>query len=859
MSDAQNVHPAIPQVSKIVSDMAGIQLGPKQAAMVENRLRSRMSKLGLETFEEYLSYLESHTEEESQALLSLLTTHHTFFFREFGQFEYLLNRGLTKLCDAALARPDKTIRIWSAACSRGQEVYSLAMFFNFHLSQIDPRLKFEIWGTDVDPESVAFAKNGVYRTAELRQSPAMYLENNWTRGQGEVREFSKARAPIRTPCHFTTVNLLDPGGFLRDKQFDLIFCRNVFIYFDLKQVESIANVFARHLTSDGFVFLGVSESLNGTKATLESVGPSVYQPKGAARKAPAPASVPTLVPAAPARTPEILCVDDSGTIHALLGKILTQENGFKIGAKAMNGRQAIELLKTRDFDAITLDLHMPELDGLGFLKEYKGTAPVVILSSVNRDDQSLAQKTLSLGARDYVEKPSLENLAQAGNEIRAKLNMAIRRPSVPKTTSAPTAPPVAATTAALSAKPAPTTAAKPFTSNTAAKPFTSSTTAAKPASAFTAPARPATLAKAPAKPAAPSTAASAPATTTAAGKKIKVLIVDDSQTIRVLLTNLLAQDPDFEVVAAAERPSQVEALIAQHRPDVMTLDIQMPEMDGVQLLQQIFPKYRIPTVMISSLGRDEGPAVLNALASGAVDYIQKPSREDLRLSSDLIRGRIKTAARANLSHRSRVRKSVIRNKFEGENVILIGSSTGGTEALRVVLESLPASIPPVLVVQHIPPVFSAALAQRLDALVPFTVVEASDGMEIKKDTVYIAPGGRQMGVRAVGPKRIIQITDDGPVNRHKPSVDYLFRIAREQNLMGVAAVLTGMGADGAAELKKLRDFGYRTIAQDEKTSVVYGMPKEAARLGGAELIQPIEDIGEQLMKLSASFDKKRSA
>lgn len=419
----------IDQIAGIVSEMAGIQLGDKQRPMVESRLRSRMLKLKIDSFSEYLNYLNLHLETESQALLSLLTTHHTFFFREFNHFEFLLNKGLARYIGRAKQRKDKTIRIWSAACSKGQEVYSLAMFFRFHLMHMAPDIKFEIWGTDVDSASVKFAKNGVYKIDELRQSPAMYLDGNWIRGTGNVQSFSKAKDHLLSNCHFETVNLLNSENFLKNKTFDLIFCRNVFIYFNQEQIQKITKDFLKHLDQDGFLVLGVSETLNGLPLNIEAIGPSVYQhkkiqPKSVTGKPITPnVSKPILNPA-PERPIEVLCIDDSPVIHSLLGKILVPDQGFKIAAKANNGREAIEILKTRKFDAITLDMHMPELDGVGFLKEYKDrSAPIVILSSVNRDDPSIAQKALAQGASDYIEKPSLENLAQASNEIRSKIKL----------------------------------------------------------------------------------------------------------------------------------------------------------------------------------------------------------------------------------------------------------------------------------------------------------------------------------------------------------------------------------------------------------------------------------------------------
>jgi two-component system chemotaxis response regulator CheB len=345
--------------------------------------------------------------------------------------------------------------------------------------------------------------------------------------------------------------------------------------------------------------------------------------------------------------------------------------------------------------------------------------------------------------------------------------------------------------------------------------------------------------------------------------KIKVLIVDDSQTIRNLLSQILSKDPAFEVVGLAEKPSQVEDLIKKNRPDVITLDIHMPEMDGVTLLKKLHPLYKIPTVMISSISKEEGPQVLQALESGAVDYIQKPQMSNMTEAAETLRERLKIAAKAKVTTTIRAKKSTQHHSFDFDNVILMGASTGGTEALRVVLEGLPAKIPPILIVQHIPPVFSAAFAQRLNELCPFEVREAQNGDEVKPNLVLIAPGGKQMKVKPTNGKLVVEINDDGPVNRHKPSVDYMFRTASEAGLKKmVAVILTGMGADGAREMKRLRDLGTRTIAQNEATCVVYGMPREAAAKGGVEFVLPLEDIAQKISSLcetSKSSQTKKSA
>ena len=331
----------------------------------------------------------------------------------------------------------------------------------------------------------------------------------------------------------------------------------------------------------------------------------------------------------------------------------------------------------------------------------------------------------------------------------------------------------------------------------------------------------------------------------------KVLIVDDSATFRQLLSKVIAADPNLKVVGEAERPSQVEDLIRQYKPDVITLDIHMPEMDGVTLLKKIFPVFKIPVVIISSLSIEEGSQVLEALESGAVDYIQKPSFKDLAALQEEICLRIRTAAGANISQRrAPVKRAVAQGQNNSESLLLMGASTGGTEALRVVLEGLPPQIPPTVIVQHIPPVFSQAFAQRLNQLCPFEVREAKDGDEVVPNLVLIAPGGKQTGLIRRGEKLFVQVSDAPPVNRHKPSVDFLFESAAHLKLpMSIAVILTGMGADGAKQLKSLRDQGTRTIGQDEKTSVVYGMPREAARMGAVEFVKPIEAVAETIQKL----------
>ena len=345
-------------------------------------------------------------------------------------------------------------------------------------------------------------------------------------------------------------------------------------------------------------------------------------------------------------------------------------------------------------------------------------------------------------------------------------------------------------------------------------------------------------------------------------KIVKVLIVDDSKTIRNLLSKMLSKSSRIEVVATAEKPSEVEELIKKHKPDVITLDIHMPEMNGVDLLKIIQPKFNIPTIMITSVSVEEGPLVLDALDSGAFDYIQKPSMEEIAEVGPILIEKVVEASkfkRTKESSSSLVSRSV--QSFDKNCKIVIGSSTGGTTALMDILSGLPKSIPPILVVQHIPAVFSKAFAERINDVCPFTVKEAEDGELVIDDTVYIAPGGKQMKIRCEDDNSYIVITDDAPVNRFKPSVDYLFnsieQIARKEHVLAV--ILTGMGKDGAKGMKRLKDLGALTIAQNEESCVVYGMPKVAIEIGAVTDIVHKDQIANKLVELSYKISTKKAS
>lgn len=333
-------------------------------------------------------------------------------------------------------------------------------------------------------------------------------------------------------------------------------------------------------------------------------------------------------------------------------------------------------------------------------------------------------------------------------------------------------------------------------------------------------------------------------------QKRKVLIVDDSKVIRDLISHVLNESEDFEIIGLAANTSEAEKILAKQMPDVITLDIHMPGLTGVEWLARLLPRNPIPVVMISSLRFEEGNEVFRALELGAVDYIQKPSLNELPAVGPLIRDKVKAASFAKVQMEKEPAKvaAISDAQIDLNKILVIGASTGGTEAIKTVVTALPASIPPTLIVQHIPPVFSKAFAERLQSLCPFEVKEAQNGDELRESRVLIAPGGKQMKIVRTPTGYCVRITDDLPVNRHKPSVDFLFHSVAE--LIGsetVGVILTGMGADGAKGLLEIRKSGAKTIAQDEKTSVVFGMPKAAIELGAVERVVPLGRIAHEIV------------
>lgn len=434
MDNGVEMKELVVKVSDIVGRISGNRLESKQYFMVETRLKKRMIDLGISTPADYTSYLNSNIHSETGRLISLLTTHHTFFFREFSHFEFLREK-LPELIDVARKRGDKTIRVWSAACSRGQEVYSVAMFLQYHLGQIAGDISFKILGTDIDQESVDYSINGVYHWKQIKEIPRIYIEGNWMRGTGDISEFVKVKNELRSKCQFKRANLLTISNDIGNEKFDVIFCRNVFIYFEENQIRKIVQEQMKHLFERGFLFTGISESLMGLNMEVLTLAPSVYADKSYQKNVVKKDAIPSSQSTS-SRTGvavqemimplKVVCVDDSPIIHKLLDRILVKEKGFVIVGHAYNGIEAHSIIEKMKPDLVTLDIHMPEMNGIEYLKKHysQGHPPVVVLSSVSRDDSELAFEALSRGASDFVEKPSMNNLSVHGEEIIAKLKVA---------------------------------------------------------------------------------------------------------------------------------------------------------------------------------------------------------------------------------------------------------------------------------------------------------------------------------------------------------------------------------------------------------------------------------------------------
>lgn len=338
---------------------------------------------------------------------------------------------------------------------------------------------------------------------------------------------------------------------------------------------------------------------------------------------------------------------------------------------------------------------------------------------------------------------------------------------------------------------------------------------------------------------------------------VRVLVVDDSPTMRRLIIHALTQDGGIEVVGEAGDPHQARAAIKALSPDVITLDVEMPSMDGLSFLERLMRLRPMPVVMVSTLTEAGAPATIRALQLGAIDFVTKPTVGRPDGFADLP-ARVRTAARARLRQTRALSAPTpsADHAFEPDDtVIAIGASTGGVEALTAVLSRFPANCPPTIVTQHMPPLFMTTFAARLDRICAPSIVEAETGCPLRVGQVYLAPGGRHLELTSVGQPRC-RLSDAPKVNGHRPSVDVMFAsVARTLGPKAVGVILTGMGNDGAEGLSRMREAGAETIGQDEATSVVYGMPRAAFERGAVCRQLPIERIGERLVQITNAMTK----
>ena len=336
-------------------------------------------------------------------------------------------------------------------------------------------------------------------------------------------------------------------------------------------------------------------------------------------------------------------------------------------------------------------------------------------------------------------------------------------------------------------------------------------------------------------------------------KKIRVIIVDDSALVREVLSRGLSMDPELTVVGTAPDPYKAERLIEKLDPDVMTLDVEMPGMNGVEYLKKLMKRHPLPVIMVSARTEKGSRITLEALSAGAIDFVLKPAADiaqGLNAMMDELREKIKVAARVIMRRKKYAieKKNVTfpiswRPSRYNNIVIAIGASTGGNQAIQHILSAFPSNTPGVVIVQHMPAGFTRMFAERLNSFTRMEVKEAKTGDILTPGRVFIAPGNAHIRLQSLNGKYVILCDKSEPVCGHRPSVEVLFRsVAQVAGSRAIGIMLTGMGADGADGMVKMREAGARTVAQDETTSVVFGMPKEAYRRGGAEQLAPLEMI-----------------
>jgi two-component system chemotaxis response regulator CheB len=352
--------------------------------------------------------------------------------------------------------------------------------------------------------------------------------------------------------------------------------------------------------------------------------------------------------------------------------------------------------------------------------------------------------------------------------------------------------------------------------------------------------------------------------------KTKVLVIDDSALIRSLLTEIINDTKDLEVVGAAPDPLVAREMIKQLNPDVLTLDVEMPRMDGLDFLEKLMRLRPTPVLMVSTLTEKGSEITLRALELGATDFVTKPKMgitQGMQQYADEITDKIRTAAKAKVSTLQSIAKgsssdspapSAIRNPLiSSEKLLIIGASTGGTEAIKSFLMQMPSDCPGVLITQHMPAGFTKSFASRLDSLCKISVKEAVDGERVLPGHAYIAPGDKHLLLARSGANYVTRLSDSEPVNRHKPSVDVLFDSAAVnagKNAIGI--IMTGMGKDGAVGMLSMKDAGSHNFAQNEESCVVYGMPREAVAHGGVHEIAHLKDLPKMVLHYLATNSER---
>jgi two-component system chemotaxis response regulator CheB len=351
-------------------------------------------------------------------------------------------------------------------------------------------------------------------------------------------------------------------------------------------------------------------------------------------------------------------------------------------------------------------------------------------------------------------------------------------------------------------------------------------------------------------------------------KKITVVVIDDSALIRKLLSQIINSQPDMQAVGAAPDPLVAREMIRSLNPDVLTLDVEMPKMDGLDFLERLMRLRPMPVVMVSSLTERGSDATLRALELGAIDYVSKPKIDivhGIEEYAEEIALKIRTAAAARLRPRplpgmpriERALPALANRSISTEKLIIVGASTGGTEAIKEFLLDMPPDCPGILITQHMPEAFTKSFADRLNSLCKITVKEAQSGERVLPGHAFVAPGHSHLLLKRSGANYMTELSQAEPVNRHRPSVDVLFRSAANcagRNAIGV--ILTGMGKDGASGMLEMKQTGAYNLAQNEETCVVFGMPKEAIAVGGVDEIVPLHDMAKRVLARVSAMGKQ---